>query len=141
MSLARSGDVLGFQKAMIAEATEEAKNIGTEMVHVRGYTNYAVAMAAEMIVDSIVNDRSRILPVSVRAEDIYGVDGAVFLSLPCVICRDGVQQRLMPELDRDERMLLRRSATTVRDAIRTCYGRGIGWLASPTIEIHNGDQQ
>jgi hypothetical protein len=51
MSLARSGDVLGFQKAMIAEATEEAKNIGTEMVHVREYTNYAVAMAAEMIQD------------------------------------------------------------------------------------------
>ena len=141
MRLARSGDVLGVRKAMIAEATKETRNIGTEMVHVRGYTNYAVAMATEMIVDSIVNDRSRILPVSVRAEDIYGVDGAVFLSLPCVICRDGVQQRLMPELDRDERMLLRRSATTVRDAIRTRYGRGIGWLASPTIEIHNGDQQ
>jgi hypothetical protein len=33
-----------------------------------------------------------------------------------VICRDGVQQRLMPALDDDERMLLRRSAATVCDA-------------------------
>jgi L-lactate dehydrogenase len=118
MSLARIVDVLGVRKAMIAEAEEEARNIGTQMVHVRGYTNYAVAMAVEMIVDSIVNDRSSVLPVSVLAEDVCGVGGDVFLSLPCVICREGVQQRLMPELDEDERMLLRRSAATVRDAIR-----------------------
>ena len=118
MSLARIVDVLGVRKAMIAEAEEEARNIGTQMVHVRGYTNYGVAMAAQMIIDSIVNDRSRVLPVSVLAEDVCGVGGDVFLSLPCVICREGVQQRLMPELDEDERMLLRRSAATVRDAIR-----------------------
>jgi L-lactate dehydrogenase len=118
MSLARIVDVLGVRKAMIAEAEEEARDIGTEMVHVRGYTNYAVAMAAQMIVDCIVNDRSSVLPVSVRAEDICGVDSDVILSLPCVISREGVQQRLMPELDEDERTLLRRSAAAVRDAIR-----------------------
>ena len=118
MSLAGIGDVPGVRKAMIAEAEEEARNIGTEMVHVRGYTNYGVAMAAKMIIDDIVNDRSSVLPVSVRAEDVCGLDGEVFLSLPCVICRAGVQQRLLPDLDDDERTLLRRSAATVRDAIR-----------------------
>jgi L-lactate dehydrogenase len=118
MSLARIVDVLGARKAMIAEAEQEARDIGTEMVHVRGYTNYGVAMAARMIIDDIVNDRSSVLPVSVRAEDVCDVDDEVFLSLPCVICRAGVQQRLMPKLDDDERTLLRRSAATVRDAIR-----------------------
>jgi L-lactate dehydrogenase len=119
MSLARIGDVPGVRKAMIAAAEEEARNIGMEMFHVRGYTNYAVAMAAKMIIEDIVNDRSSILPVSVLAGDLCGVDGDVFLSLPCVICREGVQQRLMPELDDDERTHLRRSAATVWDAIRT----------------------
>jgi L-lactate dehydrogenase len=118
MSMARIGDVLGVRKATIAEAATEAKNVGTEIVHARGYTNFGVAMAAEMIIDSIVNDRSRVLPVSVLAADLCGVDGDVFLSLPCVICREGVQLRLMPELDEDERTLLRRSAATVRDTIR-----------------------
>jgi malate/lactate dehydrogenase len=56
-------------------------------------------MAAEMIVDAVVNDRSSVLPVSVLAEDVCGVGGDVFLSLPCVICREGVQQRLLPALD------------------------------------------
>ena len=63
-------------------------------------------------------DGSRILPLSVRAEDICGMDGDVFLSVPCVIGREGVQQRLMPDLDADERMLLRQSAETIGDAIR-----------------------
>ena len=88
------------------------------MVHVRGYTNYGVGMAATMMSDDSVNDRSSVLPVSVRAEDVCGLDGEVFLSLPCVICREGVQQRLSPALDDDETMLLQRSAATVRDAIR-----------------------
>jgi L-lactate dehydrogenase len=96
MSLARIGDVLGVRKAIIAEAEEEARNVGTEMVHERGYTSYGVAMAAQMIIDTVVNDRSSALPVSVLAEDVCGVGGDVFLSLPCVICREGVQQRLLP---------------------------------------------
>ena len=36
MSLARIGEVPGLRKAMIAAAQEEARDIGTEMVHVRG---------------------------------------------------------------------------------------------------------
>jgi L-lactate dehydrogenase len=117
MRLARIGDVLGVRKAIVAEAEEEARDIGTEIVHIRGYTNYGVAMAVEMIVDGIVNDRSSVLPVSVLAGDLCGVDSDVFLSLPCVIYHGGVLQRLLPDLDHDERGLLRRSAATIGDAI------------------------
>jgi hypothetical protein len=63
-------------------------------------------------------DRTAAEEGGVLAGDVCGVGGDVFLSLPCVICREGVQQRLMPELDEDETTLLRRSAATLRDAIR-----------------------
>ncbi len=118
MSLARIADVLGVRKAMVAEAEEEARKVGSEIVLVRGYTNYAVAMAVEMLVDSIVNDRSSIFPVSVLLGDLCEVSGDVFLSLPCVISRRGVQQRLLPELDDNERELLRRSAAAIREGIQ-----------------------
>ena len=117
MSLARIGDVLGIRQAMVAEAEEEARKIGNEIVQVRGYTNYAVAMAVEMVVDSIVNERSSVLPVSVLVPDFCGVAGDVFLSLPCVISRGGIQQRLLPELDENEKELLRHSAIAIRDVI------------------------
>jgi L-lactate dehydrogenase len=118
MSLARIGAVLGVRQAMVAEAEEEARKVGTEIFQVRGYTNYAVAMAVEMIVDSIVNERSSVFPVSVLLGDCCDVAGDMFLSLPCVISRRGVQQRLLPELNDDERELLRRSAAAVREVIR-----------------------
>jgi L-lactate dehydrogenase len=118
MSLARIGDVLGVRQAMVAEAEEEARKVASEIVQVRGYTNYAVAMAVEMIVDSIVNERSSVFPVSVLLGDFCDVSGDVFLSLPCVISRHGVQQRLLPELDDNEREVLRRSAAAIREVIR-----------------------
>ena len=118
MSLARIGDVLGARQAMVAEAEEEARKVGIEIYQVRGYTNYAVAMAVAMIVDSIVNDRSNVFPVSVSLGGFCGTAGDVFLSLPCAISRRGVQERLLPELNDDEKGLLRRSAEAVRDVIR-----------------------
>jgi malate/lactate dehydrogenase len=71
-----------------------------------------------MIVDSIVNERSSVFPVSVFLGDFCDVSGDVFLSLPCVISRRGVQQRLVPELDDNERELLRRSAAAIREVIQ-----------------------
>ena len=117
MSLARIGDVLGIRQAMVAEAEEEARKIGNEIVQVRGYTNYAVAMAVAMIVDSIVNERSSVFPVSVFLPNFCDLPGDVFLSLPCVISRGGVQQRLLPELDDNESKLLRQSAIAIRHVI------------------------
>lgn len=118
MSLSRIGDVLGVRKAMLAEAEEDAKKIGDEIVRVRGYTNYAIAMAVEMVVDSMVNERSSVFPLSVLVGDLFGVSGDVFVSLPCVISRGGVRERLVPELDRNESELLQRSIATVRAAIQ-----------------------
>jgi L-lactate dehydrogenase len=118
MKLAGISDVLEVRRAMIVEAEAEAKKAGIEIFQVRGYTNYAVAMAVEMLVDSIVNDRSSVFPVSVQLGDFCPASGDVFLSLPCVICGGGIQQRLRPELDGEELELLRRSAMVVKEVIR-----------------------
>ena len=117
MSLGRMVDAMGIRQAMVAEAEEEARKVGTEIFHSRGYTNYAVAMAVEMIVDSIVNDRSMTLPVSVFLDDFCDIND-VCLSVPCVISSRGVKQRLEPELSEQERALLQRSAGVVRGIIR-----------------------
>lgn len=123
MNLARMVDSQEICQAMLREAEEDARMIGMEIFHSRGYTNYAVAMAVEMIVDSIVNDRSITVPVSVFVDGCCGLTD-VCLSLPCVISRRGIKQRLVPELSEQELASLRQSAGVIQAAIQKTGGRG-----------------
>jgi L-lactate dehydrogenase len=95
---------------------EEAKASAWEVYRAKGYTNYAVAMAVQMIVSAIAGDLGNTMPVSVLIDDFCGVSD-VCLSVPCVIRRNGVHMRLKPNLDERERGLFRNSAAVVRKVI------------------------
>lgn len=100
----------------LADAEADARTAGFEIFNARGYTNYAVAMAVEMIVDGIVHDRCETLPVSVLIDGFCGVR-AVCLSVPCVIGHGGIKRRLAPELDEAEKAKFQASAKSVRSVI------------------------
>jgi L-lactate dehydrogenase len=67
--------------------------VGIEIFGVLGHTNYAVAMAVEMVVENIVKDLASVLPVSVLTEGFCGVQD-VCLSLPCVVSESGIREAL-----------------------------------------------
>lgn len=92
---------------------QEAKASAFEVLRTKGYTNYAVAMAVRLIVESIARDLRYTLPVSVRMNGFCGVSD-VCLSLPAVIGRGGVHRVLNPDLDDPEQDAFRRSAEAVR---------------------------
>lgn len=116
LSVATSGgehiDATPARQKMI----EEAKRSAWEVFRVKGYTNYAVAMAVQLIVQSIVEDLRYTMPISVLIDGYCGVTG-VCLSVPCVVGRQGVHMRMQPALDSREQSLFRKSADTVRTVI------------------------
>ena len=102
--------------AKLADFEADARRVGFDIFEKRGYTNYAVAMGVEMIVENIVNDVCATLPVSVKIDKFAGVKD-VCLSIPCVVGRTGVRMRLAPELSDSEREQFQRSAERVRQMI------------------------
>lgn len=96
----------------------EMSRAGIEIFHRKGHTNYGIAAATATIVESIVLDEKRTMPVSVRIDGFCGVRD-VCLSVPVVIGRAGVLRVLHPSLNQAEEEAFRRSAATVRDAIDT----------------------
>ena len=100
----------------LADAEAESRTAGFEIFYARGYTNYAVATAVEMIVDRVVHDRCETLPVSVLIDGFCGVRG-VCLSVPCVVGQGGIKRRLAPELDEAEKAKFQASAESVRSVI------------------------
>jgi L-lactate dehydrogenase len=116
LSVAHSGgehiDATPARQRMI----EDSKRSAWEVFKVKGYTNYAVAMAAQLIMQSIVEDLRYTMPVSVLIDGYCGVSD-VCLSVPCVIGRQGVHLRLKPDLNAQERDLFRKCADRVRSII------------------------
>jgi L-lactate dehydrogenase len=99
-----------------AQMLEEAKQSPFRVFRAKGYTNYAVASAAVMIVECIVKDLRHTLPVSVRINGYGGVND-VCLSIPAVIGRGGVQFTMSPDLDESEQARFKASAATVAAVI------------------------
>ncbi len=100
---------------LFAEATQSAYDI----FQTRGYTNYGVAMAVTLLVQSIAQDACHTLPVSTLIDGAYGVSD-VCLSLPCVVGEHGIHRVIHPAINETEAELFRQSADAVKNVIQVC---------------------
>ena len=83
----------------------------------KGTTNYAVALASSRIIEAVINDEQRILPVSSLLDSYYGISD-VCLSVPTLVGRDGAGERLQVPMSADELTGLRRSAQSLTAVAR-----------------------
>jgi len=89
---------------------------GYQILRGKGYTNYAVALAAARIIEAVLYDEHQVLPVSSLLTGYHGISD-VCLSVPSVVNRTGVSRALPVPLSGDERDGLHRSARAVRTVI------------------------
>ena len=97
-------------------AAEEIRQTAYKIIEAKGSTCYAIAQAASLIVESIVRDERRILPVSTVHVDFRGVKKTAF-SFPTIVGRDGASQVLDYRLPPDEEESLLASARFVAENI------------------------
>lgn len=86
----------------------------------KGATNYAVGLAATRIIEAVLKDEHRILTVSSRLDDFYGVSD-VCLSVPSLVDRRGVTATIKVPMSDDEIAGLRASAEEMR-AVHRKFG-------------------
>jgi malate dehydrogenase len=66
------------------------------------------------MVDAILLDKKRVLPCAALLEGEYGIHG-IFVGVPCVLGRGGVERVLEIQLGADEMAQLKRSAAAVEE--------------------------
>ena len=96
--------------------SERARNLGIEVFRKKGNTCYAIGLAAACIIESILLDEKRTMPLSVRIDGFLGVRG-VCLSVPVVVGAQGVERYLHPDLNAVEAAQFRTAAAAVRKVI------------------------
>ncbi len=92
------------------------------MLSKKGGAGFAVGIAIRDVIESIILDQKRILPVSTVQNGCYGIRD-VALSVPTVVGRCGAQQRLEIELWPKEMQALRNSAAALRPTLDTVLKR------------------
>ncbi len=98
------------------ETLREVGRAGFEVVRLKGHTNYAISMAAALVVEAVAWNTCRTMPLSVRIDGIHGVRDAC-LSLPVVVGSRGIARVLEPDLDGGEVEAFRRCAAVMREGL------------------------
>jgi len=115
-SMAMAGGAHILEDGATHEIFREASRAGFDVVRKKGHTNYAISMAAALIVEAIAWDTCRTMPLSVLVDGFLDVRD-VCLSLPVVVGKNGITQVLEPELGEDEIDAFRQCAAIVREGI------------------------
>jgi malate dehydrogenase len=104
----------------IAELVQRTRDGGAEVVALlkSGSAFYAPASSVLHMVDSILNDRKRVLACAVLLSGEYKIDGLV-VGVPVVLGASGVERIIEVALTADEQSSLQASAGSVRSLIDT----------------------
>ena len=88
---------------------ERTKVGGGELVKLMGTSAwYAPGSAAAQMVESIVRDQHRILPVCVQLDGEYGISNC-YLGVPVVLGKNGIEKIIELDLNKEEQALLETS--------------------------------
>jgi malate dehydrogenase len=96
---------------------ERTRKGGGEIVGLLGYSGYyAPAAGAYEMVEAILKDQKRVIPSAVLLKGEYGYDN-LFIGVPAVLGRTGVEKIIEMQLDDNEKAMLEISAKAVRDVV------------------------
>ena len=104
------------------ELFTRTRGSGAEVIRKKGGAGFAVGIAIRDVIESIALDSQRILPVSSVQQGAYGIRD-VALSVPTIIGRQGVVDRLEIELWPKEVQGLRNSGNVLRQTVTTVLDR------------------
>lgn len=113
-------NVAGIGLEFSAEDREEifnsTKNAAYEIINAKGATSYAIALALDRIIVSILQNEASVLNVSTLLTDYNGVSG-VYLGVPSIVDRTGVREILDLKLNDEELAQFHASANKLKSEI------------------------
>src|SRR5687768_8677098 len=104
-------------KEKLAAIIERTKVGGGELVKLMGTSAwYAPGSAAAQMVEAIVKDQRRVLPVCIKLEGEYGINNC-YLGVPAVLGKNGIEKVIELDLNYEEKELLETSRKHVREVM------------------------
>jgi malate dehydrogenase len=105
-----------MERGKLDAIVDRTRNGGAEIVkHLKtGSAYYAPSAGAVQMAEAIVGNQRRILPCAAWLQGEYGMKD-LFLGVPCLLGRNGLEKVIEVELTPDEKAALQKSADAVRE--------------------------
>ena len=122
LPLARYSSVSGIPltslvpKKKIEEIVRDTRQVAAKVIELKGATVHAPANAISSIIEAVVKDTKKVIPVATYLDGEYGYQD-VSIGVPAVIGRNGVEKIVEAELDSDEKEWFRKGVDSVKNAI------------------------
>ena len=97
---------------------QNVRTAADQVIAGKGATNYAVGLAVSSILEAILKNENRVLPVSSLLEG-YGELSDVCLSVPCIVNSQGVEATLQIPMNKAESAGLTESAARIQDVVHS----------------------
>ncbi len=101
-------------KETLKEIEDYVKNEAYEIIDRKGATHYGIGICAVQILNCILNDEKRILPVST-----YHDYDEVYYGFPAVVGRGGIIRQIEPKLSEAESMKLAKSVNVLKSTLES----------------------
>jgi malate dehydrogenase len=114
-----------LDKETLDAIVQRTKVGGGELVQLMGTSAwYAPGAAAAQMVESILKDENRILPVCAYLDGQYGMKG-LYLGAPAKLGKEGITEIIELKLNEDEMALLNSSAVAVKEVLDVFDGMNL----------------
>lgn len=106
-----------IQKDKLDAIIERTKFGGGELVKLMGTSAwYAPGAAAAQMVEAIVKDQKRVVPVCIKLDGEYGIDDC-YLGVPVIIGKNGIEKVIELKLTEEEMQLMQTSRKHVKEVM------------------------
>lgn len=112
----------GWTTSLAAQLFKRTRGSGAEVIKRKGGAGFAVGIAIRDVIDSIILDQRRVLPVSSVQNGCFGIRD-VALSVPTVVGRSGVVDRMEIDLWPKEVQGMRASGAALRKTLEVVLNR------------------
>jgi malate dehydrogenase len=105
-------------KEQIDRLATRTREAGTEIVKLfgKGSAFFSPAWSAITMAEAYLKDKKRVIPCAALCEGEYGVKG-LFIGVPCVIGKGGVEKILEIKLNGDEKAMLDKTVGVVKKTV------------------------
>jgi len=103
-------------KEKIDMIIEQTRKSAAKVIALKGATMHAPGIAVAEMVESIVNDKKKMMPLSTYLKGEYGINN-ICIGVPAILGKDGVLEIKQLELNESEKAFFNKGAETIKNAI------------------------
>jgi malate dehydrogenase len=104
-------------KEKATEIFENTRKVAAEVIALKGATVYAPGNAVATMLESVIQNKKLVIPVSAFLDGQYGVSD-ICIGVPAVIGADGIERIVELKLDGFEQDVFDKGVASVREAIK-----------------------